>query len=534
VRIDCIIQDIFDREMECLPTNGAKCPLYSLEHHSPSCHRREDTQYIDLDILYTVPVPPTTHSSPNDQDTPMEDVSPTTSTTNQHTQHLQETSHDQPSQRKRKRLHHSNSSPPQKKLDVRDAENLHSTSLSNTSTTTTTTTHPFVAKSPDGMPCIIKVYHGSSLDDSNDESSSFRLTSILTVIGILTQEPTYFPHPHDEKHSLFHQEELSTRLPSTSLVPRLYALHMIPHASMYAMQREQVRRHPPSTNNPVEPLALAQYLVKYLAQGLGSDTLAGRYLVIHLLSRTHRTRELSVINKLTLNLCGLTHAEPLLSLLRQITPVLVDVLCDTDTLNAGPLYPRKNHEKNKLELSPLQLPAGTHLVLNEIPLTEGHVNEQALKNINVVKQLISQQTLSYDYEFDSYSLPVDIPTLVVSRRKSLVHDSVDVVLPVQAKHQQTEDIDFAPLIPHFRTLLMSREKGLLNFPQLCKDVAQQDFVRLRQTQSPPLINQVDLARFINMARLLALSYQCTEVNERVWKEVLSMEKERRQRLSARK
>jgi len=79
------------------------------------------------------------------------------------------------------------------------------------------------------------------------------------------------------------------------------------------------------------------------------------------------------------------------------------------SLNTENFIPRKNYAQNRLQSSRLQLPEGTILVLDETNLEPGQLNERGLKNLSALKEIITRQVLSYDFEFYQMEVNTNIP-----------------------------------------------------------------------------------------------------------------------------
>jgi Mini-chromosome maintenance replisome factor len=62
---------------------------------------------------------------------------------------------------------------------------------------------------------------------------------------------------------------------------------------------------------------------------------------------------------------------------------------------------------------------GSHLLLDETGLEAGKLNESGLKNVNAISQLLSKQSVCYDFQYHQTEMLVDFPSVVVSTAKSL-------------------------------------------------------------------------------------------------------------------
>ena len=135
------------------------------------------------------------------------------------------------------------------------------------------------------------------------------------------------------------------------------------------------------------------WVVRHLTHALAGDALAAEYVALAMLSRL-RSREHNeslLLGVLSLNLCGFeTRAtsrrgvsgsgddgngdgddprmQALLYAIEDIVPRCVLLQADAAALDAVPMYPSRDDIKNRLSLSPLQLGAGTVVLVNETGL----------------------------------------------------------------------------------------------------------------------------------------------------------------------
>ncbi len=81
--------------------------------------------------------------------------------------------------------------------------------------------------------------------------------------------------------------------------------------------------------------------------------------------------------------------------------------------------------------SPLQLPRGCVLLIDELSLSEGKLTETGVKSLQALQGVLLEQVLRYDFEYcANHPFPVDTPVVVLSQGKSLMGDAVAVRLPL--------------------------------------------------------------------------------------------------------
>lgn len=104
-----------------------------------------------------------------------------------------------------------------------------------------------------------------------------------------------------------------------------------------------------------------------------------------------------------------TGASQIIDAIESIAPRVARIDLTIDRLNSECLQPLKNYDQNRLCASPLQLPTGTVLLIDESKLQPGQLNEKGLKNIKALKEVASRQIVPYDFKFYDIDMPVDLP-----------------------------------------------------------------------------------------------------------------------------
>lgn len=619
VRLDCMVQDIFDREIELLNKSSTQCNLYGATSNTSDDTMKEKfgnennelvidneifdhattlnllssnntsletlngtpngdsnginhdfnesfnesihahSEYMDIDILYTVPIPGLNQRNRQDEQASNSssreilNQSFTQSSLNQDKfsefNRFNNEEFSNINERKRKRnfseMEDSTGNTIKKRnyteSTISDGESMEIEDTSQTQNINGFKINLYIPaeNQTEAFPAIVKVYH--------EPKRTFKLSSIISVLGILSQEHVYFEPRTSELNpfDIFHQEELSARLPSNNLVPRIYALSITNYDSVYTLYKT-----PYSSNLSINIELIREKLIEYLSTFLRNDRLAAEYLLLHLMSKVFHSSNQVTINKLSLNLHNIStlEAELLLKAIKEITPATVHIPINQETLNMFSFYPKKNHEKNKIEGSMLQLAPGTNLILNETLLQEGEINQQGIDNITSIRKLISQQILQYDFQFDNYDLPVEIPSLILSERKSIFHNDVDVHLSVanlESSNSYTESYkapdfydkilnQFIDFIPLFKYIIEQREvHNNILIPEELRHEAQQSFVQLRKKYFEGEIQYIganDMGRWITLSRSAAASYKSDVVTSGIWKEIMILEEKRRNRM----
>jgi hypothetical protein len=124
-------------------------------------------------------------------------------------------------------------------------------------------------------------------------------------------------------------------------------------------------------------------------------------------------------------------------LIEQLLPYSHYVPMTIENLNKAPFIPYKNNVSNKLTTGQLQLPSGTHLVVDEAQLAAGQLTQLGklcadyissslvfiirvgLANLKALHDVVLWQKLEYDFEFHTLTFNTDYPCLITSTGRSL-------------------------------------------------------------------------------------------------------------------
>ena len=285
------------------------------------------------------------------------------------------------------------------------------------------------------------------------------------------------------------EEEMMTvspSLPPPSLVPRLHVL-------TFTVVQHNNPLLPPRDLPPVEPVCRVE-LQTLLTTALLGDRLAADYLLLHLISRVYHRRDVLVLGKLSLNLHNMTGHEDwprrlstVLSLLTTNSHYLPLTRANLDTTS---LVPSKDYEANRLVSGSLQLPAGTHLWLDETAMTDGQLGAAGVKNLTSLGSLITWQKLEYDFQFQKLEYESDIPCLVMSEGRSMLPSDIQLMVKpgsVEAKlisktfGEIRAGLD-SDLLDRLRRYITTARFATFDLTEQVMRAVQDDFVTMRQTE----------------------------------------------------
>ena len=228
----------------------------------------------------------------------------------------------------------------------------------------------------------------------------------------------------------------------------------------------------------------------------------------------------------------------LTSLVSQLTTNSATLHLSIELLNSRKFSPAKDYTRNRLSSGPLQLPVGTHLLLNESALTAGKLNDNGCRNLRALQQLVLDQTVTYDFEYSTADWPVDVPTTVLSNGPPMIKCKLQLPLhPIYTdglsgntatQTQSNISSSASNSLPKARALIAGSRFLTFKLDSQGSSIVETYFVQARQTNNQ--IKPQDLHDWITHARLLALSYGETTLTQERWNQARAMEGERLQRI----
>lgn len=274
--------------------------------------------------------------------------------------------------------------------------------------------------------CVMQVY-------DNDE---VKLNDIVEVVGVLSRVPEI---ASCKMGSMMEEDRdaLASKIP-TSVAPRVHAVLLrklsssLQPARTAGLEKETIQQARARTKG-------------FLSMVLGGDDLAAEYLLLQLLSRVHsrnQSSEHGVLGMMPLNLTGVPHCEDatvanvsplgdaLATAIRGLMPMLQCLPLSISALNAKPWCPGRLQDQVFLSQSPLQLPPGCVLMLDETVMSTGNLNETALRNLGAIQKLMLTQKIPYNFQLYELDQSTDNPVIILSTGKTMLKGSGEVQIPV--------------------------------------------------------------------------------------------------------
>jgi len=209
-------------------------------------------------------------------------------------------------------------------------------------------------------------------------------------------------------------------------------------------------------------------------------------------------------------------------------------------LNSLPFIPKKDFEGNRLVSGLLQMPAGTHLILDETAMTDGQLDQAGVKNLTAIGHLITWQKVEYDFKFHQMEYEADVPCLVLSEGRSMLPSDVQLMIKpscvadpavIAEKFSSIGRYLTVPLLTKLRAYITTMRLIDFTLTDETQRAVQDDFVNMRHQQAGGAANMTveDLHQHLVLARLVSLSNGRTSLDPSDWEKCKSMEVERKER-----
>jgi hypothetical protein len=378
--------------------------------------------------------------------------------------------------------------------------------------------------------CIVKLYDA--------DAESLRLCESVEVIGILCVNPDIADLP-DGATGNMEDEWRDARHPSTSLVPRLHAIFvrhlpyhhpLLPYSPAWLAEERLAAAFQQRFSSPDAILAARNAAGELLAKNLAGDTLAAEYLLMLLVARSFSKHGEKLLGTWSMNVAGWPqslNASALAEATGELVPRSVLLEVTGETLNSKRWKPRKDFVANRLVAAQLQLAAGTLLMLDESRMAEGQLTADGVKAFQAMQMLVTDNKLACDFSSYDVKIPLELSSVLLSGRKSLVKD-VDVVIPLRAQPASVlanASPVSAEALNSARWLLalVTRAPRALRIPDEVMHHFSEDFAAVRQQ----FMVKPELAHtWMALARARCLTFGEEELSLQRWREVMELEKSR--------
>lgn len=262
--------------------------------------------------------------------------------------------------------------------------------------------------------------------------------------------------------------------------------------------------------------------IKYI-NSYFQDELTSEYFLIHILSRIYSRNGNIPLGKLNVNLMNCYDIKTLETLISNIYPLMTK--SKINDIIGLKLIPKKNYDNNRLEYGFLQLPLGTHLILDETNITEKEIKGKEVENLMILKRLIKDQIIAYDFGYYPLEFQVDIPILSCSKKKSVFDELFDIKLKLKDTGKLNDKLDLNLIRNYILTVKLNHENYTIE--KDAQELIEKDFIKERQDNNVP---QDILYHWLNLARLFTFSLGTTKLTSDIWKQMRSLEDKRKNSL----
>ncbi len=281
-------------------------------------------------------------------------------------------------------------------------------------------------------------------------------------------------------------------------------------------------------------------LKKILLDIFNNDSIVCDYIILYLFSQVLSRIGLKTIGVLSLNIIldkkdtlSNEKIEKFHNLLKSICLSISYINITIKDLNIKRYYSKFDVEKEELEEGELQLIDGAFVLLNEMKMGEGKLEDIGCKNVQTIKNLIDFEKINYEYPFNNVEMPHNIQLITFSNGNNSIFKSPFLVpIPIKQFDKNEEDeimiednlmekififINYIRLNPNF-----------LNNFKITDEISNK--IQVDYLEKNKKINADEFDLILNMSRLYALSNGRNELFFNDYEYVYKIEKKRKERL----
>ncbi|MEW5299904.1 MAG: hypothetical protein WDW38_002727 [Sanguina aurantia] len=210
-----------------------------------------------------------------------------------------------------------------------------------------------------------------------------------------------------------------------------------------------------------------------------------------------------------------------------LVPLAAALPVSVDACNRLPWQPCRDHASNRICCSPLQLAVGTVLLLDETVMGAGQLDATGLRSLQSIATCVQEQVLCYDFSFFQQRIPVDLPAIVLSCGRSLLHNCLPLQLPLQPTSLVRTPALTADL-PAVRAYLAAARSLEYQLTEGSLEFLSARFVRARKVD--PAFGPEQFHLWLTMARLCAVSFGECGLSPERWSYLMELENRRQARI----
>ncbi|CAK8567778.1 unnamed protein product [Lathyrus sativus] len=367
--------------------------------------------------------------------------------------------------------------------------------------------------------CIVKIY--------DTPESELRLNDVFEFVGILTSDLELQDDSEDrDLLNEFSEDPLHNFPPNK--VPQL---HCLIHRKLSIL--DFLQNTPIIEPKPDLVKGIRESLIKHLSAVLGNDDVAAHFMLLHLLSKVQARVDALAVGKFSVNFTCFSKeiasifGKQLSFAIKNLVPFTHCIPLTVEYLNTASLAPKKNYDKNRLETGVLQLAEGSHLIVDETQLEAGTLNSVGVENASLLKNLMENQKVDYDFKYYKMEMATDVQLLVLSEGKSNILPA-DVIVPIRPSATNCSESVSTETLEAWRWYL-----GTVRQLPHCMESGMEKMVEsdlVDAIQADRSLSIQDFSRWLTMGRLMSLSYGETSMSLEHWQMTKELERLRRERL----
>ncbi|VDO65664.1 unnamed protein product [Schistosoma margrebowiei] len=222
--------------------------------------------------------------------------------------------------------------------------------------------------------------------------------------------------------------------------------------------------------------------------------------------------------------------------LPQLVTHLATVNLTIKSLNDGPcLFPIRDMNKGHLNPGRLQLPQGTEILINELEMDSGQLQQKGLLNFQALSSVAIHQRLLYDFQFYTQDWDTNVRVLILSIVPSLIKSVLS--LPWEPEsfdniendvHSNISESELDDIRKYLTILSLSNENYSMDSE--LQERINQDFVQWRRDKST-YIEADEFAVMLCLLRFHCLTYGLQSPTLEHWLHIVELESKRKSRIT---
>ncbi|CAH8526955.1 unnamed protein product [Schistosoma curassoni] len=379
--------------------------------------------------------------------------------------------------------------------------------------------------------------------------TQLKINDIVEVYGILEHARLCDALPED---SCEPEEKCNEPL------PRIHALivHSLTHNNPLVCNNTSII----SINKNVNDIQLIRIkLMQILTTLFNGDQIVAEYVLLHLIStrltidsqypnhlpamNVYASRSIAAksssnnIDSVDINKYLLSELyNRLHNFLPQLVTHLATVNLTIKSLNDGPcLFPIRDMNKGHLNPGRLQLPQGTEILINELEMDSGQLQQKGLLNFQALSSVAINQRLLYDFQFYTQDWDTNVRVLILSIVPSLIKSTLS--LPWEPEsfdniendvHSNISESELDDMRKYLTILSLSNENYSMDSE--LQERINQDFVQWRRDKST-YIEADEFAVMLCLLRFHCLTYGLQSPTLEHWLHIVELESKRKSRIA---